>query len=137
MSVFFPRLDLEATQKLYEAFVQRAKAEQQKANSYLFEIKKREIVRFGKHHFRQMEKEGLNTWNGRYVTRPVTILCKATTPTPCQSALVLTGEKKANPKRIPSRHLSSRIRELAGKRPENRRVRLIPVRNRRGKLERV
>lgn len=67
MSVFYPRLNIEATRKLYEIFIKRVKSEQERANTSSFEIKKKEIIKFAKRHFRQMEKEGLATWNGRQI----------------------------------------------------------------------
>lgn len=65
MSVFYSRLNMEATRKLYKIFIKRVEAEQERTNAFAFEIKKRDILQFAKRHVRQMEKEGLPTWNGR------------------------------------------------------------------------
>ncbi|KAK7752622.1 hypothetical protein SLS62_005391 [Diatrype stigma] len=67
MSVFYSRLNMEATRKLYKIFTKRVEAEQERTKTSSFEIKKKEILQFAKRHFRQMEKEGLPTWNGRQI----------------------------------------------------------------------
>lgn len=64
MSLLYLPLDESATLKLYEEFIKRAKAEQERSGSF-FKIKEKEILRFAKRHFRQLKKEGLGTWNGR------------------------------------------------------------------------
>ncbi|KAM0227396.1 hypothetical protein ACHAPO_011582 [Fusarium lateritium] len=67
MSLFYPHLSLDVTCMLYMKFIKRAKAEQQRQGSCLFKIKEKEIVKFGKKHFRVLEKEGYETWNGRQI----------------------------------------------------------------------
>ncbi|KAF4447063.1 AAA family ATPase [Fusarium austroafricanum] len=67
MSLFYPQLSLDVTCKLYEKFIRRAKAEQLRQGSYLFRIKEKEILKFGKKHFRGLEKEGYEAWNGRQI----------------------------------------------------------------------
>jgi SpoVK/Ycf46/Vps4 family AAA+-type ATPase len=69
LSVYYPRLDLDTTISLFEAFLRRARAEQSRAEGpATFKFKESEIMRFAKRHYRQMKKEGYNTWNGRCVT---------------------------------------------------------------------
>ncbi|KAI1871770.1 hypothetical protein JX265_005756 [Neoarthrinium moseri] len=67
MSLFYPRLKKEDTVKLYEVFIRRAKAEQERLGAVTFKINKKEITKFAKQHFREMEREGLGTWNGRQI----------------------------------------------------------------------
>jgi hypothetical protein len=65
MSLFYPQLSLDFTCNLYEKFIRRAKAKQLRQGSYLFKIKEKEILKFGKKHFRSLEKDRYETWNGR------------------------------------------------------------------------
>ena len=65
MSLFYPKLSLDVTCQLYMKFIRRAKAEQQRKGDPLFKIKEKEILKFGKKHFRVLEKGGYETWNGR------------------------------------------------------------------------
>lgn len=65
MSLFYPQLSLDVTCKLYEKFIRRAKAEQMRQGCYAFKIKEKEILKFGKKHFRTLEKNSYETWNGR------------------------------------------------------------------------
>jgi hypothetical protein len=68
LSVYYPRLDLDTTIKLYSAFLRRAKEEQAKAEGPpTFKIREKEILKFAERHYRQTKKEGNSTWNGRYV----------------------------------------------------------------------
>ncbi|KAF5720096.1 AAA family ATPase [Fusarium mundagurra] len=67
MSLFYPQLSLDVTCKLYEKFIRRAKAEQMRQGCYAFKIKEKEILKFGKKHFRTLEKNGYETWNGRQI----------------------------------------------------------------------
>jgi hypothetical protein len=67
MFLFYPKLSLDVTYKLYEKFIKRAEDEQDRTGSYFFKIKKKEILKFAKNHFRRLEKRGWETWNGRYV----------------------------------------------------------------------
>lgn len=66
MSLFYPKFDLEATLRLYSTYIKRARAEQERSTIATFKIKEKEILKFAKRQFRQAEKEGLGTWNGRY-----------------------------------------------------------------------
>lgn len=65
LSVYYPRLDLDTTLKLYENLLLRAKEEQRKCGVVQFQIKNKEILSFAKRHYRGLQKEGFNTWNGR------------------------------------------------------------------------
>ncbi|CAG7560597.1 unnamed protein product [Fusarium equiseti] len=67
MSLFYPKLSLDVTCQLYMKFIRRAKAEQQRKGDPLFKIKEKEILKFGKKHFRVLEKGGYETWNGRQI----------------------------------------------------------------------
>ncbi|KAI8944575.1 hypothetical protein F4801DRAFT_594846 [Xylaria longipes] len=67
ISLFYPKFDLEATLRLYSTYIKRARAEQERLQSTTFKIKEKEILKFAKRHFRQAEKEGLGTWNGRQI----------------------------------------------------------------------
>lgn len=66
LSVYYPRLDLQTTISLYEAFLERAKKEQARSElPATFKFKDKEIRKFAKKHYLKMQKEGYNTWNGR------------------------------------------------------------------------
>lgn len=65
LTLYYPRLDLEKTVKLYEGFLQRARAEQTRIGPAHFKFKEKEILRFGRRHYQQLKKEGYSTWNGR------------------------------------------------------------------------
>lgn len=65
LSLFYPRLRKDETIKLYKVFIQRAKDEQARLGSNTFKIDKKQIVDFAKKHYREMDREGLGTWNGR------------------------------------------------------------------------
>ncbi|KAI0965292.1 hypothetical protein F4678DRAFT_476688 [Xylaria arbuscula] len=67
ISLFYPKFDLEATIRLYSTYIKRTRAEQERLESATFRIKEKEILKFAKRHFRQGEKEGLGTWNGRQI----------------------------------------------------------------------
>jgi hypothetical protein len=67
MSLFYPRIDLEATLQLYEVFIRRTKEEQERSGSFLFKINQKQLLRFAERHFRKLEKRGLGTWNGRQI----------------------------------------------------------------------
>jgi hypothetical protein len=65
MSLFYPHLSLDATTKLYEVFIKRTVDEQKNSEMVEFKIKRKEILKFAKSHFKRLEKTGLSTWNGR------------------------------------------------------------------------
>jgi hypothetical protein len=65
MSLFFPRLGLDATLQLYDILIKRTLAEQEASQSVDFKAKPKEIMKFASTHFRRLEKDGLATWNGR------------------------------------------------------------------------
>lgn len=65
LSLFYPRLRKDETIKLYKVFIQRAKDEQARLGSNTFKIDKKQIIDFAKRHYREMDREGLGTWNGR------------------------------------------------------------------------
>lgn len=67
MSILFKRFDLESSVRLYAMFIERTKAEQKRLGREDFTIKKKEILRFAKRHYREMEAEGLGCWNGRQI----------------------------------------------------------------------
>ena len=67
MSLFYPRIDLETTLRLYEVFIRRTKEEQERLGSFLFKISQKQLLRFAERHFRKLEKRGLGTWNGRQI----------------------------------------------------------------------
>ena len=74
MSLFYPRLDLEATRKIYQLLIDRTLAEQKNSNTTSFKVKSKEIMKFAKSNFKQMTREGLATWNGRYSLHPIVTL---------------------------------------------------------------
>lgn len=65
LSVFYPRLDLDRTQKLFDVFLHKTKEEQRKSGVSTFDIKSKEISRFAKSNYRSLKKSGFSTWNGR------------------------------------------------------------------------
>ncbi|KAF4930140.1 putative cell division cycle ATPase [Colletotrichum viniferum] len=67
MSLFYPTLSLSVTKELYKRFINRAKEEQMRTKTYQFEIRKSEILRFAKAHFRDLERKKRDTWNGRQI----------------------------------------------------------------------
>ncbi|KAF7549935.1 hypothetical protein G7Z17_g6069 [Cylindrodendrum hubeiense] len=67
LSVYYPRLDLDTTLKLYENLLIKTKEEQKKSGAAHFSIKSKEILGFAKRHYRGLQKEGYNTWNGRQI----------------------------------------------------------------------
>ncbi|KAI0860878.1 hypothetical protein F4860DRAFT_503744 [Xylaria cubensis] len=67
ISLFYPKFDLDATLKLYSTYIKRTRLEQERLQSANFKIKEKEIMKFARRHFRQAEKEGLGTWNGRQI----------------------------------------------------------------------
>ncbi|KAI0103757.1 hypothetical protein GGR51DRAFT_561689 [Nemania sp. FL0031] len=67
ISLFYPKFDLEATLKLYSTYIKRTRDEQNRLQATTFKIKEKEILKFAKRHFREGEKEGLGTWNGRQI----------------------------------------------------------------------
>jgi len=71
MSLFYPRLDLEPTLKLYQLLIGRTLAEQKKSQTADFKVKSKEIMKFAKSNFKQLSREGLATWNGRYSLYPI------------------------------------------------------------------
>lgn len=67
LSLYYSRIDLEMTVKLYEVFLKRARDEQKRMGVAQFKIKEKDILNFGARHYRRLEREGYNTWNGRSV----------------------------------------------------------------------
>ncbi|KAF6837170.1 hypothetical protein CPLU01_03282 [Colletotrichum plurivorum] len=67
MSLFYPKLDLRVTKELYRKFIKRAKAEQDRTENWAFEIRKAEILKFAKEHFKDLTKKNRDTWNGRQI----------------------------------------------------------------------
>lgn len=70
MSLFYPKLSLAVTKELYRKFIKRTKAEQERTDTYRFEIRKNEILKFSKAHFKDLESKKMDTWNGRWATFP-------------------------------------------------------------------
>lgn len=64
MSLFYPKLNLDVTTQLYEKFIKRAKAEQNRTGNHAFRVKEREVLKFAKRHYKTSQKKGYNTWNG-------------------------------------------------------------------------
>lgn len=75
LSLYYPRIDLETTVKLYGGFLQRAREEQKRIGVTQFKIKEKEILKFASRHYRRLQKENLNTWNGRSVLLFTIFLC--------------------------------------------------------------
>ncbi|KAF6813201.1 hypothetical protein CSOJ01_04712 [Colletotrichum sojae] len=67
MSLFYSKLDLRVTKELYRKFIKRAKAEQDRTGNHAFEIRKAEILKFAKDHFKELTKRNRDTWNGRQI----------------------------------------------------------------------
>ena len=65
MSLFFPRLDIEATVNIYKLLLQRTADQQKKSKKVEFNIKRKEITKFARIHYKHLERQGLGTWNGR------------------------------------------------------------------------
>lgn len=65
MSLFYPRLNLEATLQLYKILLERTVEEQKQSKKIDFRVKPKEVLNFAKSHFRELERDGLATWNGR------------------------------------------------------------------------
>lgn len=68
LTLYYPPIDADTTVKLYEVFLKRARAEQNSIGVARFKIKEKEILNFGKRHFKRLKREGYNTWNGRSVS---------------------------------------------------------------------
>jgi hypothetical protein len=66
-SLYYPRLGLDATLKLYETFIRRARMAQEKSGNTRFVIQDQEVMRFAKRHYGQLRSVGFTTWNGRLV----------------------------------------------------------------------
>ncbi|KAL3420930.1 hypothetical protein PVAG01_07375 [Phlyctema vagabunda] len=66
MSLYYPRLDIMATVNIYKLLLKRT-AEQQKKTKVEFHIKPKEITKFARSHFKQLDSQGLGTWNGRQI----------------------------------------------------------------------
>ncbi|KAL1883328.1 hypothetical protein Daus18300_000386 [Diaporthe australafricana] len=84
LSLYYPRIDLDTTVKLYEVFLKRARDEQKRIGVTRFKIKQKEILKFAARHFRRLEKEGYNTWNGRQIRNA------------CQTAIALVEHEAAH-----------------------------------------
>ncbi|KAI1328142.1 hypothetical protein F5Y16DRAFT_398785 [Xylariaceae sp. FL0255] len=67
VSLFYPSFSLEQTRQLYEVYINRTREEQKRANVASFKIKEKEILKFARRHFKEMERDGLGTWNGRQI----------------------------------------------------------------------
>ncbi|KAF6809747.1 AAA family ATPase [Colletotrichum musicola] len=67
MSLFYSKLDLRVTKELYRKFIKRAKAEQDRTGNHAFEIRKAEILKFAKDHFKELTRKNRDTWNGRQI----------------------------------------------------------------------
>ncbi|KAF4971696.1 hypothetical protein FZEAL_9774 [Fusarium zealandicum] len=63
MFLFYPKLSLDVTCKLYEKIIKRAEDGQHRIGSYLFKIKKKESLKFARNHFCRLEKGGWNRNN--------------------------------------------------------------------------
>lgn len=67
MSLFYRHLELKATMKLYQVFIDRTVEEQKNSGLVEFKIKADQIRKFAEKHYNGLAKNGLATWNGRYV----------------------------------------------------------------------
>lgn len=68
LSLYYPRINLDTTVKLYEVFLKRARDEQKRIGVAQFKIKEKGILKFAASHYKRLQREGYNTWNGRSVT---------------------------------------------------------------------
>ncbi|KAL2286014.1 hypothetical protein FJTKL_07262 [Diaporthe vaccinii] len=84
LSLYYPRIDLDTTVKLYEVFLKRARDEQTRIGVTQFKIKQKEILKFASRHYRRLQKEGSNTWNGRQIRNA------------CQTAIALVEHEAAH-----------------------------------------
>lgn len=84
LSLYYPRIDLDTTVKLYEVFLKRARDEQERIGVTQFKIKKKEIRKFASRHYRRLQKEGYSTWNGRQIRNA------------CQTAIALVEHEAAH-----------------------------------------
>lgn len=98
LSLYYPRIDLDTTVKLYEVFLQRARNEQKRIGVTQFKIKQKDILKFAARHYRRLQKEGYSTWNGRSVLFLIIFLCF-----PSSQTSVLTFDK-TNSQRLPDGH---------------------------------
>ncbi|KAF9877007.1 AAA family ATPase [Colletotrichum karsti] len=67
LCLFYPKLELDVTKKLYKMFIKRAKEEQAERGSRDFVINKSEIMEFAKENFRDLSSKKRDTWNGRQI----------------------------------------------------------------------
>lgn len=65
LSLYYPPIDLETTVKLYQVFLKRARDEQEIVGVRQFKIKEKGILKFASSHYKRLQKDRLNTWNGR------------------------------------------------------------------------
>ncbi|KAK7696751.1 hypothetical protein SLS64_014260 [Diaporthe eres] len=84
LSLYYPRIDLDTTMKLYHVFLKRARDEQERIGVTQFKIKQKEILKFASRHYRRLQKEGYNTWNGRQIRNA------------CQTAIALVEHEAAH-----------------------------------------
>lgn len=98
LSVYYPRINLDTTVRLYEVFLKRARDEQERIGVTQFKIKQKEILKFASRHYRRLQKEGYNTWNGRSVPLLIIFLCFSS-----PHLFVLTTQQ-ANTQRLPNGH---------------------------------
>lgn len=97
LSLYYPRIDLDTTVKLYEVFLQRARDEQKRIGITQFKIKQKDILKFAARHYRRLQKEGYSTWNGRSVLLLTICLCFPSS----QIFQVVLTTHKTNPQRLP------------------------------------
>ncbi|KAI3391129.1 hypothetical protein diail_7926 [Diaporthe ilicicola] len=84
LSLYYPRIDLDTTVRLYEVFLKRARDEQNRIGVTQFKIKQKEILKFVSRHYRRLQKEGYSTWNGRQIRNA------------CQTAIALVEHEAAH-----------------------------------------
>ncbi|EFW98530.1 hypothetical protein CMQ_4382 [Grosmannia clavigera kw1407] len=65
LSLYYPRLGLDAVLKLCEVFLHKTKEAMQRPGALQFRIKEDEIFSFAKRHHESLHKQG--TWNGRQI----------------------------------------------------------------------
>lgn len=132
LSLYYPRIDLDTTVKLYEVFLKRALDEQKRIGVTQFKIKKESILKFAARHYRRLQKEGYNTWNGRSVLFLIHLSCFS----PSQVFVLTT--RKANTQCLPDGHRAcgARGRPL-GRRPASTYVGKKTFRDSSRRVERI
>lgn len=67
LALGYPRLDFDATIRLYEILLDRTITEQKSLENHEFKVKREAILKFARKHYLRLERRGLSTWNGRQI----------------------------------------------------------------------